>query len=42
MFAFDLYDTDSDGVLTEMEMKVMFHDLYWYGSEAVEDKASKM
>jgi Ca2+-binding EF-hand superfamily protein len=41
VFAFDLYDTDCDGVLTEMEMKVMFHDLYWYGSEAVEDAASK-
>jgi Ca2+-binding EF-hand superfamily protein len=41
VFAFDLYDTDCDGVLTEMEMKVMFHDLYWYGSEAVEDAASR-
>lgn len=40
-FAFDLYDTDNDGVLTEIEIKVMFHDLYWYGSEAVEDKAAK-
>lgn len=41
MFAFDLYDTDCDGALTETEVKVMFHDLYWYGSKAVEDEASR-
>uniref|UniRef100_A0A7S3HS01 EF-hand domain-containing protein n=1 Tax=Spumella elongata TaxID=89044 RepID=A0A7S3HS01_9STRA len=41
VFAFDLYDTDCDGALTETEVKVMFHDLYWYGSKAVEDEASR-
>lgn len=41
MFAFDLYDTDCDGALTETEVRVMFHDLYWYGSKAVEDEASR-
>jgi Ca2+-binding EF-hand superfamily protein len=41
VFAFDLYDTDCDGVLTETEMKVIFHDLYWYGREPSEDKKSR-
>ena len=41
MFAFDLYDTDCDGALTETEVRVMFHDLYWYGSKAAEDEASR-
>mmetsp|Transcript_15932 Transcript_15932/g.32272 ORF Transcript_15932/g.32272 Transcript_15932/m.32272 type:complete len:355 (-) Transcript_15932:561-1625(-) len=41
VFAFSLYDTDSDGALTDMEVKIMFHDLYWYGSKAVENEASR-
>jgi hypothetical protein len=41
VFSFDLYDTDCDGVLTETDMKVIFHDLYWYGREPAEDKKSR-
>lgn len=41
MFAFDLYDTDADGALTEIEVKVLFHDLYWYGIEYREDEKSR-
>lgn len=41
VFAFDLYDTDADGALTEIEVKVLFHDLYWYGIEHKEDEKSR-
>ncbi len=41
VFAFDLYDTDADGALTEIEVKVLFHDLYWYGTEHKEDEKSR-
>lgn len=41
MFAFDLFDTDGDGALTEIEVKVMFHDLYWYGVTAKENEESR-
>lgn len=40
IFAFNLYDTDQDGVLTDTEAKVMFHDLYWHNKIALEDKLS--
>lgn len=41
MFAFDLYDTDGDGALTQTEVKVLFYDLYWYGTIIKEDELSK-
>lgn len=41
VFAFDLYDTDADGALTEIEVKVLFHDLYWYGVEPKENEKSR-
>lgn len=41
MFAFDLYDTDSDGALTDIEVRIMFYDLYWYGSQPKEDAKSR-
>lgn len=41
VFAFDLFDTDGDGALTEIEVKVMFHDLYWYKTTAKENEDSR-
>jgi hypothetical protein len=41
VFAFDLFDTDGDGALTEIEVKVMFHDLYWYKNTAKENEESR-
>ena len=41
-FAFDLFDSDGDGVMTATELRVMFHELYWYGRKAVEDDAVNM
>lgn len=41
VFSFDLYDTDGDGALTEIEIKVMFHDMYWYNMIPKEDSKSR-